>query len=219
MLIRLVRAEPGCLPLLVRFFDQDRAPPKNLGGPAFSENYLGYRGVRLLEVDDTVFEQFADVIETLDLRQEIVVILPMVTSASEVRRARQLFGGRWSGVGATVETPAAALRIQDLLDVSDFVQIGLNDLTQYTMAWDRDVPNFERLPADRIVEPVEDLIASIVDACVRANVPYTLGLDLKPTPRLAAQIRRIGVTSISCGPQLVKPWKHALRSCGSNVSI
>jgi hypothetical protein len=76
------------------------------------------------------------------------------------------------------------------------------------MAWDRDVPNQERLPADRIVEPVADLITSVATACEAARVPYTLGMDLRPSERLACQLMRLGITSISCATSLIKPWKN-----------
>jgi phosphotransferase system enzyme I (PtsI) len=134
----------------------------------------------------------------------------MVTSASEVRRIRRKLGSRYNHIGITAETPAAALRIEELLEVAEFVEIGLNDMTQYTMAWDRDIPNEERLPSDRIVEPVADLVASVAKACAAGGVPYTLGIDLRPTESLAAQVISLGIESISCAPSLVKPWKHAI---------
>ena len=138
-LIRVVKSNPQVFPLLVRFFDSDQDSKddrKRIYGPY---KKLGYRGVRILEVDDTWFQRFVSGLEMLDIEQ-IVVVLPMVTLASEVQRIRRRLAPKWDRLGVTVETPAAALRINELLEVSDFIEIGLNDLTQYTMAWDRDVP-------------------------------------------------------------------------------
>lgn len=177
---------------------------------------LGYRGTRILEVDDTWFQRFVAGLEMLDLEQ-IVVVLPMVTLVSEVQRIRRRLAPKWDRLGVTVETPAAALRIDGLLEVSDFIEIGLNDLTQYTMAWDRDVPNRERLPADRIVEPVADIIASVAAASTAAGVPHALGMDLRPSENLASQILGLGITSISCAPSLIRPWKNAIASHLSSI--
>lgn len=207
-LIRAVKTNRQLCPLLVRFFDPDDESGEYQEGVHLPERYLGYRGVRILEVDDTWFQRFVAGLEMLDLDQ-IVIVLPMVTSVTEVRRFRGRFGPKWNQLGITVETPAAALRIEELLEVSDFVEIGVNDLTQYTMAWDRDVPNQERLPTDRIVEPVADLIARVAAACSAGGVPYTLGIDLRPNEVLAGQIIKLGITSISCVPPLVKHWKYA----------
>lgn len=215
-LIRVVKANPHVLPLKVRFFDSypKETDEDALGRFDVPDGYLGYRGVRILEVDITWLQRFQARLKMLDLEQ-IIVILPMVTLLSEVQQIRERLDRRWNRIGITVETPAAALRIEELLDVSDFIEIGLNDLTQYTMAWDRDIPHQERLPTDHIVDPVADLIATVAAACNAAEVPYTLGMDLRPSTRLAAQIMQLGVTSISCVPPLVKPWRDAIIGCST----
>ena len=207
-LIEIVKTRPQFLPLLVRFYDHDSDVRHTDGAIPAPCWYLGYRGIRVLEIDDTAFDSFCTALASLNI-DSISVILPMVTSLAEVRRVRNRLGPKWR-IGVTVETPAAALRIREVLEVSSYVQIGLNDLTQYTMAWDRDIPNVERLPPDRIVEPVADLIALVANCCSQSGVEYTLGLDLRPTRRLASQIRSLGVNSISCPPPLVGPWKKAL---------
>jgi len=207
-LIHTVKIHPQTLPLCVRFFDQERGRQDNSRLHYPPHSYLGYRGVRILELDDSWLARFAAGLEKLDLEQ-IVVVLPMVTSPVEVIRVREQLGSRWNKVGVTVETPAAAISIAKFLDVVDFVEIGLNDLTQYTMAWDRDSPNQERLPRDCIVAPVAALVASVARSCAEANVPYTVGIDLRPSAVLAAQLRLLGVASISCAPSLIRPWKHS----------
>ena len=212
-LIRAIKSKPQLLPLPIRFFDSVHESRVDHTEKLIPQKSLGYRGVRILEVDDAWFKRFVAGIEALDLEQ-IIVVLPMVTSASEVRRFRDRLEMKWDRLGVTVETPAAALRIKELLEVSTYIQIGLNDLTQYTMAWDRDVPNPERLPTDRIAEPVADLIASVAAACITDGVPYTLGMDLRPSENLALQLFSLGVTSVSCAPSLIKPWKNAIALSG-----
>jgi phosphotransferase system enzyme I (PtsI) len=208
-MIEVLTANPQLFPVPVRFFDpEENAIGRDPHLPV-PQGYLGYRGVRILEVDDTWYDRFISSISALDA-QNTIVVLPMVTSIREVLQMQQRLSPMWKRIGVTVETPAAAVRIHELLEVAEFIQIGLNDLTQYTMAWDRDVPNEERLPTNRIAEPVAELIASVACACTAAGVPHTLGLDLRPTVELAAQINQLGVNSISCALSLIHPWKTVI---------
>lgn len=208
-LVQVVKANPRVLPLPVRFFDPEQTEIDLHLTSNVPQESLGYRGIRILEIDDTWYRKFITGIEYLELK-DIVIVLPMVTTIDEILRMRERLFPEWEHIGITVETPAAALQIKQLLEISDYVQIGLNDLTQYTMAWDRNVPSQERLPYDRIIEPVADLIAGVAAACTSERVPFTLGMDLRPTKSLAAQVLKLGVTSISCATSLVRPWKQAI---------
>jgi phosphoenolpyruvate-protein kinase (PTS system EI component) len=208
-LIALVRNRLDLQPLLVRFFDDYREISAFDDCRRTPPAALGYRGVRMLEIDQSAQRAFLQLLDSLEF-DSVCVILPMVTTVAEVVKMRSLIGPRWKDFGITVETPAAALRIQEFFHDIQFVQIGLNDLTQYTMAWSRDFSSNERLPADRIVEPVAELIAQVAEQCTLFSIPYTLGLDLRPTRQLARQIHELGVSSISCPPPLVGRWKIAL---------
>jgi phosphoenolpyruvate-protein phosphotransferase (PTS system enzyme I) len=203
-----LRSRPANKPIYLRFFDPSAAMELDRRLPA-PQPALGYRGIRVIEIDDVWLAKFIVGLERLALDQ-IVVVVPMTTAASELRNLRSRLGPNWQRMGVTVETPAAAVRIGDMLSVAEFVQIGLNDLTQYTMAWDRDIPCPARLPTDRIADPVADLIGSVAATCAAARAPYTLGLDLRPSPTLAAQLVALGVNSISCARSLVRPWKNVL---------
>ena len=215
-LIHEVKSAPQLLPLLIRFFDTNQFQTNDKRSNIPDPN-LGYRGTRILEVNDSRLHQFINVLESLDL-EDIIVILPMVTSASEVEKFKKLLPSKWNRVGVTVETPAAALVIDELLEVADYIQIGLNDLTQYTMAWDRNVPNKERLPWHNIAKPVGDLISYVASSCNSAGVRYTLGMDLRPSIDLANQVRSLNINSISCAPSLVKRWKDTLAAtCSFNT--
>jgi phosphoenolpyruvate-protein kinase (PTS system EI component) len=76
------------------------------------------------------------------------VMLPMVNEPGEVERVRELMNAaaarlgvdRPPSLGVMVETPAAALSAAQICEVADFVSIGTNDLTQYTLAMDRTHP-------------------------------------------------------------------------------
>ncbi len=199
---------PNLLPVPVRVCESELLNCQVGEIDSSVHDYLGARGIRMLEADDIWHKSILNTFKNVDLTQ-FIVVFPMVTSAAEIRRIRKRWGKNAMRIGVTVETPAAAIRIDELLEVVEYVQIGLNDLTQYTMAWNRDLPNEERLPSDRIVGPVEDLIASVVDACSDANIPYTLGLDLRPSFTIAKQLLGLGVQSLSCAALLTKYWREA----------
>lgn len=198
--LRGLEQHPGWWPLSVRFFDEQPRPNLAVGGPP---PVLGYRGVRLLELDPQLLDEFLQVIADLPA-EDLAVILPMVVEPHEVRRFRALVSPL--KVGITLETPAAALMAREFAPLIDHAELGLNDLTQYTMAWDRNTPHSSRLPPGRIAEPVALLIAAGAKACSQAGVPCTLGLDLMPVPELAAQLSDLGVTAISCPTPLVGRW-------------
>ncbi len=206
-LIDSVNFEDCSYPLLLRFFDFELYSSNQ--HIQYPPGYMGYRGVRLLEIDDNLLRKFTQLLDALNV-DNVITILPMITSPSEVTTFKRKLNKRWSKIGITIETPAAALMINELLQVVDFIEIGLNDLTQYTMAWDRDFANDDRLPNDRIAEPVARLIKSVIQECNKRNTEYTLGIDLKPSAALADQLLNIGVKSISCSETLAKFWDEIL---------
>jgi len=201
----LVNSNQKLSPLRIRFFDID-LQHSTKHTDYIPNGSLGYRGVRILEIQEEWINYFENCIDAFGI-DDIEIVLPMVTGAEEIARFRENIDNKWEKVGATIETPSAALRIEEIVKVSDFIEIGLNDLTQYTMAWDRNIPNNERLPTCRIADPVAGLISNVASVCTDAKVPYTLGLDLRPSKKLAEQIHSLGVESISCVPPLVEYWK------------
>ena len=113
--------------------------------PFEANPFLGRRGIRLsLEHRDLLREQLVAVCQTAR-RFPTSVMFPMVATLGELLHARQVLTdaagplGLPDGlrVGMMVEVPAAALKIETFLPHLDFVSIGTNDLTQYTLAAER----------------------------------------------------------------------------------
>jgi phosphocarrier protein FPr len=113
--------------------------------PIEANPFLGYRGIRLsLDHRDLLHDQLVAICETAR-RYPTSVMFPMVATLGELLEARQVLNdaagptGLPDGlrVGMMVEVPAAALKIGTFLPHVDFVSIGTNDLTQYTLAAER----------------------------------------------------------------------------------
>ncbi|MQU66490.1 phosphoenolpyruvate--protein phosphotransferase, partial [Pseudomonas sp. FSL R10-1350] len=133
--------------------------------------FLGMRGVRLcLERPELLREQFSAILASADLTR-LHIMLPMVTQVSELRLARQLLEEQAQRLGITrlpklgimIEVPAAALMADVFAPEVDFFSIGTNDLTQYTLAMDRDHPRLAS-QADSFHPAVLRLIATTVKA-------------------------------------------------------
>lgn len=113
--------------------------------PVEDNPYLGRRGIRLgLARPELLHEQLAAICEVAR-HAPINVLFPMVSTVSEIRDARRVLddaagpGGLPDGlrVGMMVEVPAAALKIASFLGYLDFISVGTNDLTQYSLAAER----------------------------------------------------------------------------------
>ena len=133
--------------------------------------FLGMRGIRLcLERPELLREQFRAILACAGLAR-LHIMLPMVTQLSELREARQMLeeealilGLReLPKLGIMIEVPAAALMADLFAPEVDFFSIGTNDLTQYTLAMDRDHPRLAS-QADSFHPAVLRLIASTVKA-------------------------------------------------------
>ncbi|MBN1324530.1 MAG: phosphoenolpyruvate synthase [Methanotrichaceae archaeon] len=184
--------------------DEFRAMEGGENEPEEHNPMLGWRGIRrdLTDTDHFRLEMaaFKKLHEQGD--DNVGIMLPMVQEASELRRAKQIM--REEGldldkidVGIMVETPAAALTIEEFIEEGlDFISFGTNDLTQYTLAVDRNNENVANL-YNEFHPAVIKLIEYVVERCNKAGVKTSICGQAGSYPEMAKRLVEIGITSIS----------------------
>lgn len=209
-IMRAISTQTSWTEIPIRFFDFDGEKSGGSRGRSDRMGPLGARGIRVLERDERLMDEFLAMFDGTSLEGTIVV-LPMVTSPAEVQRFRERLRGRQLRLGVLVETPAAALNIDKFQDVCDYFEIGVNDLTQFTMAWDRVVPHRELMPMTKLTDAVEHLVSDVARA-VRARRGFaSLAIDLPPTAQLVRQVLCAGLEAIAVPPRSIPRWKEQIR--------
>ena len=185
--------------------------------PAEENPALGLRGLRTsLAHPELLRTQLRAV---LRLRSpQCRLLLPMVNDLSDLRAARavlrecadELGIEALPAVGAMVETPAAAMLATQLLREADFLSIGSNDLSQYTLAIDRGHPELSaRL--DALHPAVLRLIGSVAAAGEARGREVAVCGGLASDPDAVALLVGLGIRELSAVPALVPKLKRIVR--------
>jgi phosphotransferase system enzyme I (PtsI) len=165
---------------------------------------LGVRGVRLLLQRDDILGPQVRAVARLAERRPVVLLVPMLDSLDTLRRLkrkleelcavqRQAFSFQ---LGAMIEVPAAALSVAEILEEVDLVSIGLNDLTQYLLAADREDDSVQHYH-DALQPAVLRLISHVVTAAAARAKPLSVCGELAGDPVLTAVLLTLGVRRFS----------------------
>lgn len=206
-------------PLIVRTFDiGGDKPVPGLDLPVEANPFLGWRGIRLaLDRPEEVFLPQLRAILRVASHYDLRIMLPMVTVPEEVEAARRLieqsiqdleragYPTRRIPIGIMVETPAAAITLDQFRGLIDFASIGTNDLVQYTYAVDRTNARV-RERAKPLGTATLRLVAQICRAGVPVAVCGQLAGDVDAVPLLVG----LGVRELSVAPTRIPAIKHAL---------
>lgn len=183
---------------------------------------LGLRGIRFLLAQPDIFEQQIRALFRVAVPGRTRLMLPMITSYAEVIEARAMIDACRIAVesereepidvpvGIMIETPAAAIMSDVLAQYVDFVSIGTNDLTQYTLAADR---------ANELVSNMFDCIHPSVIRLIDTVVQSTqnAGIDVSICGEMAAQVSAteillgLGVRQLSVAPYVIPELQHKIQ--------
>jgi phosphotransferase system enzyme I (PtsI) len=167
---------------------------------------LGVRGLRLSFGNPALMERQLEGIARAarSTGTETWVMAPMVATVAEAEEFAGLVRGHGLKAGVMVEIPSAALLAHRMLEVVDFLSIGTNDLTQYTMAADRMATDLAHL-TDAWQPAVLQLIAITAEAGRNAGKPVGVCGEAAADPVLATALVGMGITSLSMALAAVRP--------------
>jgi len=184
--------------------DEFRAMEGGENEPLEHNPMLGWRGIRrdLQETDHfrlqiAAFKKLHDAGAT-----NVGIMLPMVQHVSELRKAKAIMRDvgldlEKIDIGIMVETPGAALTIEDFIEEGlDFISFGTNDLTQYTLAVDRNNENVADLYSEMHPAVIKQ-IEYVVEKCNDAGVESSICGQAGSYPEMARRLVEIGISSIS----------------------
>jgi len=186
---------------------------------------LGLRAIRLsLSIPKLLDTQLAAMLRAAQ-HGPLRILLPMITNASEMRkvreamervarrlrRARHPIAEPLPPLGAMIEIPAAALAADRLVVECDFLSIGTNDLTMYTLAVDRGDDHVAHL-YDPLHPAVLRLIQFATEAALRAGVPVNLCGEIAGDARYAPLLLGLGLRDLSMTPVNLPMVKKRIRA-------
>lgn len=166
---------------------------------------LGLRGIRLLLQREDILQPQVRAITRLARERPVTMLLPMLDTLDTLEATIDVLC-RTVGcatreqlpfrLGAMIEVPAAALQVEEILPSVDSVAIGLNDLTQYLLAADRDDEFVERYH-DAMQPAVLRLLSRIVSAAGEQSKPLTICGELAGDPKLTGLLLALGIRRLS----------------------
>jgi phosphoenolpyruvate-protein kinase (PTS system EI component) len=185
--------------------------------PFESNSSLGKRGVRLLLDFPQLTRTQLKVLLRLSVEHNIRILVPMVTFEREMQQIRKILEDvareirieKLPPLGAMIETPAAALTVADIVKHADFVCVGTNDLTQYTMAAGRENTTVSEYYDETHPSMIRLLRIIIAEA---SGIPVTICGELAGREQVTPILLQLGFRALSVAPPLIPTLKELIRS-------
>jgi phosphoenolpyruvate-protein phosphotransferase (PTS system enzyme I) len=211
-------------PVTIRLLDigGDKAIP-SLRLPFESNPLLGKRGVRLLLDYPQLARTQLKTLLRLSQAQDIRILVPMVTIERDMQRIRELIVAvahemgieNLPPLGAMIETPAAALTVGQIARHADFLSVGTNDLTQYTLVAGRDNATVSDYYEETHPSMLRLLGIIIAEA---SGKPVTICGELAGREEVIPTLLEMGFRALSIAPPLIPTTKELIRSIDTRNS-
>ena len=183
---------------------------------------MGYRAIRICLKQPEIFKTQLRALLRAAVYGNLSIMYPMITSTEEVKRIYEIVAEveeelkaqeiqyKIPEQGIMIETPAAAIISDRLAEMVDFFSIGTNDLTQYTLAIDRQNEKLDPFynPHHEAILRMIQMVVDNAHKCGKwAGICGELGAD----PTLTEQFVRMGVDELSVAPSMVLKLRKIVR--------
>ncbi|MBQ9935620.1 MAG: phosphoenolpyruvate--protein phosphotransferase [Lachnospiraceae bacterium] len=184
---------------------------------------MGYRAIRICLDRVDIFKTQLRAIYRASAFGNIAIMFPMIISVTEVIRIKEICeeiktelksnGIAYGDVelGVMIETPAAVMIAEELASQVDFFSIGTNDLTQYTLAIDRQNSKLDSF-YDSHHPAVLRMIKQVVDSGHSAGIWVGICGELGADTSLTENFIKMGVDELSVSPSFVLPIRKIIRN-------
>ena len=186
---------------------------------------LGYRAIRICLTRPEIFKTQLRALYRAAMFGNISIMFPMIISVKEVLKIKEIIAKvkaelKEEGIpykedvelGIMIETPAAVMVSRELAKEVDFFSVGTNDLTQYTLAIDR-----QNSKLDEFYDPHHPAVLSMIKMAAEnahaegawIGICGELGADLE----LTEEFLKMGLDELSVSPAMVLPLRKRIREC------
>ena len=184
---------------------------------------MGYRAIRICLTQPEIFKTQLRAIFRASYYGNIGIMYPMIISVSEVQRIHAIVdevkaeldaqGLPYGDVeqGIMIETPAAVMMSAELAKEVDFFSIGTNDLTQYTLAIDRQNPKLDDF-YDSHHPAILRMIQMVIDNGHKENCWVGICGELGADTTLTETFLKMGIDELSVSPSMIFPVRDKIRS-------
>lgn len=195
--------------------------------PEEENPFLGHRAIRFCLANPDIFKVQLRALLRASIHGNLWIMLPMVENVAEIRKAKDLLTqcrqeltseGVTTGdvqIGIMVEIPAAALIADRLAKEVDFMSIGTNDLTQYTLAADRGNEHVAHL-YDPVHPAVLQLVRLTCDAARKEGIVAGMCGELAGDPEMTEILIGLGLQELSMSAGTIPEVKENIRKVQSD---
>lgn len=183
---------------------------------------LGERGIRFGLKNKNILKNQIKAIMTASGDNNVGILVPFVSDASEIKLVKEeiekikkelesenIDYNHKIKIGAMIEIPSAALSADEIADECDFLSIGTNDLTQFTLAADRANSNVSYI-YNPLHKSVLKLIKMTAQAGKNKNIPVCVCGEMASNPLMLNLLIGFGITKVSVSPSKILAVKNEI---------